>query len=223
MECFQLSGLQHQLPVALGRRLQRGSLNGIGPQEQQELIGRQPPPPAHNSTILTVPEAESRLRLQASESAIAQLTEFRREAYSEQMLRWQLDVLVAQRDKADPADIPEAAVLGINDYWGTYATLARAGHRDVRLLWHADSSSPQQIWFWLEPWIRRARSEARLGAPTFGDLEWLAVTLADMDRRAGRPPVTLEIATRERPRFIALHEDEIHYAVALRTDPAARG
>jgi hypothetical protein len=159
------------------------------------------------------------LRLQASERAIEQLAELRREAYGEQMLRWGLDLMIAQRDHKDPADVPDAAVLGIGDYWGTYATLARAGHRDVRLLWLKDSVTPQMAWHWLSPWLQRARSEARPGETAmFTDLEWLSDRMAEMDREAGRPAITAEVVAAQRSRWIAFHEAEIRYAVALRTD-----
>ncbi len=157
------------------------------------------------------------LRMQASQSAIEQTTEFRREAYAEPMLRFGLEIMIAQRDHEDPADIPEAAALGLGDYWGTYATLARAGHRDIGLLWIADSATPQIVWHWLRPWIERGEAEAKPGVPLYRDLEWLAREMARRDREAGRPAITLETTERERPRWIALHQDEIRHAVALRS------
>ena len=81
-------------------------------------------------TVVTLPAIYRQLRVQAQASAIEQLAEFRREAYSEQSQRYELDVMVALRDHKDPADVPEAAVLGIGDFWENFAILARAGHRD---------------------------------------------------------------------------------------------
>lgn len=156
------------------------------------------------------------LRLQASERAIDQITEFRRESYSEFLLRYQLDVMIAQRDHDDPADIPEAAVLNIGDYWGSYATLARGGHRDLRLVWLGDSTTPQVVWLLLEPWIRRARAERLAAVPTYEDLEWFAGEMARMDREGGRPAITAETIVTERDRWIALNEDEIRHLEALR-------
>jgi hypothetical protein len=157
------------------------------------------------------------LRLQARMGAIEQLDAFRREAYSEAMQRYALDVMVAQRDHDDPADIPEAAVLGLGDYWGSFATLARDGHRDARLLWRSDSASPQIIWIWIAPWVLRARAESHFGVPTYEDLEWLAGTLAEMDAKDGRPAITQAQVTSNRGHLIALHEDFIRYAVAARS------
>lgn len=162
------------------------------------------------------------LKLQASERAIDQLTEFRRESYSEFLLRYELDVMIAQRDHDDPADIPEAAVLNIGDYWGSYATLARAGHRDPRLVWLGDSTTPQVVWLWIEPFVRRVRTERKTGIPTYEDLEWFAGEMARMDREGGRPAITAETIVRERDRWIALFEDEIRHLEALRTDRPER-
>jgi hypothetical protein len=162
------------------------------------------------------------LRLQARMGAIEQLDAFRREAYSESMQRYALDVMVAQRDHDDPADVPEAAVLGLGDFWGSYATLARDGHRDARLLWRADSSSPQIIWTCVAPWVRKARAGSRFGVPTYEDLEWLAGTMADMDAKVGRPPITQAAVTSNRDQLIALHEDFIRYAQAVRSTRATR-
>jgi hypothetical protein len=157
------------------------------------------------------------LRLQARVGAIEQLDAFRREAYSEAMQRYALDVMVAQRDHDDPADIPEAAVLGLGDYWGSFATLARDGHRDARLLWRADSASPQIVWIWIAPWVLRARADSHFGVPTYEDLEWLATTMAEMDAAAGRAAITHAEVLGNREHLIALHQDFIRYAVAARS------
>lgn len=156
------------------------------------------------------------LRLQAHASASEQLGEFRREAYSEQMLRYELDVMVALRDHKDPADVPEAAVLGIGDYWENLAFLARAGHRDPKLLWRYDSASAQLVWAWLGPWVRKARAESRFGAPSYHDLEWLAGVMAEMDRSAGRQAITQAMVTSHLEAWITLHQEGIRYAQAAR-------
>jgi hypothetical protein len=160
------------------------------------------------------------LRMQARMGAIEQLDAFRREAYSESMLRYALDIMVAQRDHDDPADIPEAAVVGLGDYWGSYATLARDGHRDARLLWRADSSSPQIIWTWVAPWVRKARAGSWFGVPTYEDLEWLAGTMAEMDAQAGRPAINEAVVANNRDQLIALHKDFIRYAESVRSAQA---
>jgi len=156
------------------------------------------------------------LRFQARMGAIEQLDAFRREAYSEAMQRYALDVMIAQRDHDDPTDIPEAAVLGLGDFWGSYATLARDGHRDARLLWRSDSATPQIVWFWIGPWVRKARSGSHFGVPTYDDLEWLATTMAEMDAKGGRPAITQAAVEGNRDKLIALHQDFIRYAEAVR-------
>lgn len=168
-------------------------------------------------TAITLIAIFRQLRLQARVGAIEQLDAFRREAYSEVMQRYALDVMVAQRDHDDPADVPEAAVLGLGDYWGSYATLARDGHRDARLLWRSDSASPQIVWIWIAPWVLRARAESHFGVPTYEDLEWLAGTMAEMDAKGGRPAITQSQVASNRGHLIALHEDFIRHAVAARS------
>jgi hypothetical protein len=156
------------------------------------------------------------LRLQAHASASEQLAEFRREAYSEEMLRYGLDVLVALRDHKDPADVPDAAVLGIGDYWENMAILARTGHRDVKLLWRSDSASTQIVWAWVAPWVHRVRAESRFGLPSYHDLEWLAGVMAEMDRRGGRQAITPALVASHIGPSITLQLELIRYAQAAR-------
>jgi hypothetical protein len=121
------------------------------------------------------------------------------------MLRYGLDVMVALRDHEDPADIPDAAVLGIGDYGENMAILARTGHRDVKPLWRYDSASTQIVWAWLAPRVHKVRAESRFGLPTYHDLEWLAGVMAEMDRRAGRPAITPAIVASNLESWITLH------------------
>jgi len=71
------------------------------------------------------------LRMQAHASAIEQLDSFEREASSEQMNRYMVDVLVALRDGTDPSDLPARAAGAIGGAWAKFALLARGGHRDT--------------------------------------------------------------------------------------------
>ena len=158
------------------------------------------------------------LRLMGTQGAIDQLDGFRREAYSESMTRYGLDVLTALRDHDDPADIPVAAVLGLGDFWGNFATLARAGHRDPALLWRSDSSTtPQVVWWWIQPFVVKARAEGTLGVPPYTDFEWLVGVLAEMDRAHGRPAVTRETVMAGIDHLIHLNTDLIRYQEALRS------
>ena len=160
------------------------------------------------------------LRLQARTGAIEQLDVFRREAYSESMLRYGLDVMIALRDHDDPADVPEAAVLGLGDFWANFATLARAGHRDAALLWQSDSASPQIIWWWIAPFVVKARAESRFGVPAYVDFEWLVGVLAEMDRTGGRPAINSAVVIGNLDHLIALQKDLLRYGQALRSSEA---
>lgn len=161
------------------------------------------------------------LRVQVHASAAEQLAEFRHEAYSEERLRAGLDVMIALRDHDDPADVPDAAVLGIGDYWENIAILARTGHQDVKLLWQIDSASPQINWAWVAPWAGKVRIESRFGLPTYHNLEWLAGVMAEMDRKAGKPVIDTTIVVRHIEPLISLQEELIRYAQASRAAVAA--
>ncbi len=161
------------------------------------------------------------LRLQAHASAAEQLAEFRHEAYSEEMLRYGLDVMVALRDHEDPADVPDAAVLGIGDYWENMAILVRTGHRDIKRLWQYDSTSTQIMWAWVAPWVNKVRAESRFGLPSYHNLEWLAGVMAEMDRSAGRPAITPAMVVSHLEPWISLHQELIRYAQASRAVIAA--
>lgn len=157
------------------------------------------------------------LRLQRTQNVIEQLDAFKREAYSEAMTRYGLDVMKALRDHDDPADIPEAAVLGLGDFWANFATLARNGHRDAALLWQSNSASPQIVWCWIAPFIHNARVERRLGVPSYVDFEWLVGELAEMDRTVGRQAITTALVMANLDHLIGLHQDLIKYAEAQRS------
>lgn len=158
----------------------------------------------------------SQLRGQRSASAVAMIESFNREGRSEQMSRHVVDFLVALSDHKDPADLPKAATAMIAGFWETFAGLARAGHKDPKVLWLVDSTSPQVVWAWLAPWARWRRAET--GSPQMmEDLEWLAGLMAEMDRRAGRPAVTPASVARQTQSVLAVRQELIRDAVALRT------
>ena len=160
------------------------------------------------------------LRLQARTAAIEQMEAFQHEAYSESMQRYGLDVMIALRDHDDPADVPEAAVLGLGDFWANFATLARAGHRDAALLWQSDSASPQITWWWIAPFVFKTRAESRLGVPSYTDFEWLVGVLATMDRTGGRQAITQAVVMSDLDHLISLQRDLVRYAQAARSSEA---
>jgi hypothetical protein len=156
------------------------------------------------------------LRLQAHASAVEQIGAFQREAKSEQHLRYELEVLIGLRDGTDPADVPESAAYPLAQYWEAFATLARLGHLDMKLMWEFDPWTAQKVWGWLAPWARKRRAE--LGAPDWAEqLEWLAGVMAEMDGRGGRQPVTPADITRDFDREIAYRQERIRTMEATRT------
>jgi len=156
------------------------------------------------------------LRLQAHASAVEQLESLRRELFSEQMSRNVVEVLIALRDRKDPADLPMAAAAYLSGFWETFATLARTGHRDTKLLWQIEPDAPQAAWLWLAPWARKLRAESN-NALFLENLEWLAGLLAKMDRRAGRSVVGESSMTSHRDQRIAVLQETIAAAQAMRT------
>jgi hypothetical protein len=156
------------------------------------------------------------LRLQAHASAVEQIESFVREANSEEMNRYVLELLVAMRDNKDPTDLPRGAAYGVANFWEKFATLARFGHRDLKLIWQVWPAIVQSDWATLAPWIRKERAEVGDSA-LWEQLEWLAGVMADLDRRAGRSPITPEGAGRGIDYTIALYAERIRTAQALRT------
>lgn len=104
--------------------------------------------------------------------------------------RYALDILLALRDGTDPADIPEGAAQHIEGFWEEFATLARTGHQNPKLLWQHDSNAAQAWWAILAPRVLKGRAESG-NATYMEDLEWLAGVMAEMDRRAGTRAFTL--------------------------------
>ena len=156
------------------------------------------------------------LRQQAHASAIATLEEFEREGSSERLSGAQRDTLVAIRDGTDPADLPEGPAGAIGGAWERWATLARAGHKDTKLLWQWNPKAAQVWWALLAPWVRKTRAES--GDPEYYEqLEWLAGVMAEMDRRAGRPAVTSAWIASRIDGWITAHQEAIRVAQALRT------
>jgi hypothetical protein len=156
------------------------------------------------------------LRQQAHVSAIEQLDWFERESSSEQMNRYMVDVLVAVRDGTDPAALPEAAAGSIGGVWEKFAMLARAGHRDTKQLWQWAPEAAQGWWAMLAPWVRRGRAESG-DKRHLENFEWLAGVMAEMDRRAGMPPITSGYVASHIGRWITSHQEQIRVAQALRT------
>jgi hypothetical protein len=156
------------------------------------------------------------LRLQAHASAIEQLEEMDRVGESERFGQSAVETLIALRDGADPAVLPDGAEDVVAGAWEKFATLARAGHRDTKLLWQSNPRGAQVWWGLLAPSTRKWRAES--GSPTYlQDFEWLAGVMAELDRRAGRPAVTPAFVTSRIDGMLAHHQKAIRVAQALRT------
>jgi hypothetical protein len=149
------------------------------------------------------------VRLQAAAAAIEQVASISREWMSEAMARHRLAVLTALRDGDDPAHIPPNAAGELSNFWERVAYLVREGHIDTRLVHEYFSSNVRLWWEWLEPNNRMERE--RRGEPAISEhFEWLAQTLAEMDRQGG-VPVSFDEAYRTQflPEFIETNAEAI--------------
>jgi hypothetical protein len=154
------------------------------------------------------------LAMARSASAREQLVAWDREWDTERQMRYRRDILVAIRDGADHADLPEGSAMGVVVWWEQIAQLDHDGHIDRKALYSRYGRLCQLWWAILAPYIRRART--RSGVPQmFGDFEWLAGRLAEMDRRAGKPIVD-ETALGFPGAEIARLEGQIRLEQALR-------
>jgi hypothetical protein len=155
------------------------------------------------------------LAMARSASAREQLVSLDREWFSERLMRHRLDVLVALRDGADPAHLPDGAMGAIADWWEMIGELARSGDQDRKHLYLGYTVSCQLWWAILAPTIRRLRAER--GIPDLiVDFEWLAGLFAEMDRRAGRP--TNDVAMLgPLEAVIAQLRERLHVEQSLRT------
>lgn len=128
------------------------------------------------------------LRLQRSANAREQLASMDREWMSERMTRYQLAVITALHDGADRAQLPDGPASGLANWWERIGQLARSEDIDRKTLYPSYGLHAQAWWAILAPYVRQKRAEQ--GNPhNFEDNEWLAGIMAEMDRRAGRPPV----------------------------------
>jgi hypothetical protein len=125
--------------------------------------------------VVTFVAIYRQLRVARSAAAYQQLEDFERELDSERMIRCEIEVLIARRDRADPADIPPGAAYVIGGFWERIAALVRSGHLDPKLL-----ASLDVVRFWwpmMAPFALRARVERP--QPVFlGSFEWLAGEMA---------------------------------------------
>jgi hypothetical protein len=156
------------------------------------------------------------LRLQASASAIEQISSYDREWTSERMNRFKLDVLGALGDPASSSAIPVGSISTLSNFWEKIATLTRAGHIDRKLLWDANGNDVRLWWVSLKPWVETQRSQ--LDDPTLlENIEWLAGVMAELDRRAGHATLSEAWIKESLETRIAATRDRVRIDQSLRT------
>ena len=157
------------------------------------------------------------LRIARSANAWAQLGEIERDADSERMTRYKLEVLLAIRDRNGRTDLPEAAASTIANFWEKVALLVRTGHVDRHLLYEQASLSCQRWWGALGPWVKANRTE--VGQPKIGEnFEWLAELFASFDRQGGAGAIFDDAYfTGNVERMIAGCRDDLRVWEALRS------
>jgi hypothetical protein len=127
------------------------------------------------------------LRLQRDSAAIEQVAEMERVWTSERMSRSKLAVLVAIESGVPPVDIPDKAATHVGDFWERMGYLARTGHLNRRFVHDQWAGLAQTWWARLLPstlaWRDRDHEPG-----IWVEFEWLARTMAEMDRKGGFPP-----------------------------------
>jgi hypothetical protein len=121
------------------------------------------------------------LRTARSSHAVEQVAEYTRQLDHERMIRHQLAILMAARDKVE---VPSGSAITIGNYFEGLGSLGRSGYLDVTLLWRVFGLVTLRWWAVLETFVQRQRIEH--GDSVYEDFEWLVRALAKMDRRAGR-------------------------------------
>jgi hypothetical protein len=153
------------------------------------------------------------LRIARNANSYEQLVAFQNEVWSERMVRVELDLLVALREGADPADVQPGVADILGGFWQQTGALARSCHLDPQLLRHGALWGVTFWWTALAAYTRRVRAELR--QPEFlTDFEWLAGTVAEWGRGEAGPALG---EARLRDEVIALLEDRLRIEQSLRT------
>jgi hypothetical protein len=156
----------------------------------------------------------SQLRIARSASAREQMVAWDREWDSERQMRYRHEILVALRDGAERAHLPDGSATGIAVWWERVAQLARSGDQDLKALTSRYGRLCQLWWATLGPHLLRLRSE--VNPRLFGNFEWLAEHIAEMDRRAGQPALDEQVID-PLDKAIASLEGSLRVEEALRT------
>ena len=152
------------------------------------------------------------LALARGANAFAQLGALVDEWNGERLIRKRIGVLIALRDGAAPADIPDSPASVIANYWEKVGALVRAGHVDRSLI--AEGLGGGQDWWGiLGPWVLRVRTED--ANPSFWEhFEWLAGTIVRLHPAAAFDQRSFDRTIEER---ITLNEADLRDLEAMRT------
>jgi hypothetical protein len=133
------------------------------------------------------------LRVTRSANNFEQARRLAEDLASERTARNALEICLALKSGVKPEDLPEGPVSYMQDYWENVAGLVRAGHLEARLLDRFAGGQCRWWWAALEANVRNYRyvtGNARSGE----HLEWLAQTMARMERKTGLTRVVDEAA-----------------------------
>lgn len=156
------------------------------------------------------------LRMQSAQGAREQLDAINLEWTSERFDRCKVEILRALRDNADRAIVPGGAAIAVAGYWERIGTLVKGGHVDPTLLHNFHGGACPVWWVALAPFIAGLRD--LYGDPTeYGNFEWLAGTMAELDRRAGASAFDTEMLMGQLVDRIAVYEDRLRLEEALRS------
>jgi hypothetical protein len=154
------------------------------------------------------------LRLQRGAEAIRSMTEIGREWDEERLVRARLEVLLALKAGEDVAEL--SGTSHIADFWERVGYLARVRHIDRMLVAYGIGEAAIVWWIHLKPSIVAVRE--RFGEPKYyEDFEWLASTVAVLQRQAGGASIIDDALVKGRlDRTIARHRDELRQREELR-------
>ena len=156
------------------------------------------------------------LSLARGANAREQLASSDAEWTSERLIRCKFDVLVALRDGADRASIPDGAAQSIGLYWERIGALTHGGHIDPKLLHSFNGGACPVWWAALAPFVRKLRTE--YGDPTeYREFEWLAGSMRAMDRRVGASAFDEAMLAGQLNQRIAELRDRLRFEQALRS------
>jgi hypothetical protein len=152
------------------------------------------------------------LRSSQSANAFTQLGGLVDEWNGERLLRKRMAVIVALRDGATPADIPDSPANAVANYWEKVGALVRAGHIPASLIVEGMGST-NDWWGILGPFVQRQRTEDA-NPSLWEHFEWLAGRLVRIHPAAAFDQQLFGRTLEER---IAAYEADLRDLEAMRT------